>query len=310
MMSLMDSASFKISIIGAGNVGATTAYALLLRGVPSEVALIDIDRKKAEGIVLDMEHSLSFTAYAQLKGTDDLAACKDSHLVIITAGKKQSEGQTRLELAKANKKIIEEIMPRVAKIAPSSLILVVTNPVDVLAYTALKISGFAARRVFGSGTILDTARFQFHLSEKLGIHPQSIDAYILGEHGDSSFPALSCATVAGKKLMEMPNFTLRDAEACYEKTRTAAYRIIHDVGYTCYSIATAVSELARAIKEDSHRIFMLSTLLENYYGHSNVCLSMPCVVGRNGIEKIIEIPLDEAEQEKLAKSVETVKEFL
>lgn len=302
--------TFKISVIGCGNVGATAAYALLLNGLATDLALIDIDRGRAEGIALDLEHSLPFTSFTKLQATDDFSACSGSDIVVITAGKRQAQGETRLDLIKANRKIFQAMIPKIVKAAPNAILLVVTNPVDVLAYEALKISKFPPHRVFGSGTILDTARFQFHISEKLNIHPRSIDAYILGEHGDSSFPVWSSANVTGKRLFDFEGFTKKDAKECYEATRTAAYRIIHDVGYTCYSIATAITEIARNIFEDTHCVFMLSTLLENYYGHSNVCLSIPCVLGRRGIVKTIKIPLDKTEQKALAKSVKILKSFV
>ncbi len=299
--------TFKVAIIGCGNVGATTAYALLLDGTITDLTLIDINKERAGGILLDLEHSLPFTSYTKLSATNDLKACEGANLIVITAGKKQVEGETRLDLISANRKILQEMIPKIVQAAPQAILLIVSNPVDILTYEALKLSKFPPHRVFGSGTILDSARFQFHISEKIHIHPRSIDAYILGEHGDSSFPVLSSASVVGKKLSEFPDFTQEVAEACYQDTKNAAYRIIHDVGFTCYSIATAIREITRNIFEDTHQVFMLSTLLQNYYGHSDVCLSLPCVLGRRGIEEVLKIPLDEMEQEKLQKSVDILK---
>lgn len=290
-------------------MGATAAYALLLAGTPTDLALIDINKDRAHGIMLDLEHSLSFTSFAKLTATDDLSACSSSNLVIVTAGKKQAKGETRLDLANANKKIYKDIIPRLAKAAPNAILLIVSNPVDVLTYEAIKLSGLPANQVFGSGTILDTARFQFHLSEKLKINPRSVDAYILGEHGDTSFPVLSSANVTGKRILDFKGFSRASALECYEKTRDAAYRIINDVGYTCYSISTAIAEIAKAIFEDSNQVYMLSTLLQDYYGYSDVCLSIPCVLGRKGIVKTLTVPLDKDEKTKLAKSVEVLKSF-
>lgn len=290
-------------------MGATAAYALLLQGVSTHLTLIDIQKEKAHGLILDMEHSLPFTAYAQLSASGDLSACEGSNLVVITAGKRQSPGETRLDLVNANKKIFESMIPAIAKAAPDAILCIVTNPVDIMTYSALQISGFPRERVFGSGTILDSARLQFHISEKIKIHPRSIDAYILGEHGDSSFPVWSFANVLGKPLREFPGFTSKVAQKCYEDTKNAAYRIIHDVGFTCYSIATAVAEIARNIKEDTRQVFPLSVLLQDYYGHSDVCLSVPCVLGANGIEQTLKIPLDETEKTALANSVKILKGF-
>lgn len=301
--------TFKISIVGCGNVGATTSYALLLDGIATDLTLIDKDRERAEGIMLDLEHSLPFTSFTKLSATDDYSACEGSNLVIITAGKRQSPGETRLDLIAANRKIFRDMIPKIARSAPDAIILVITNPVDVLTYEALKISGLPSSRIFGSGTILDTARFQFHISQKLHIHPRSIDAYILGEHGDSSFPVWSSANVMGKSLFEFEGFTREVAETCYEETKQAAYRIIHDVGFTCYSIATAVREIARNIFEDTRQVFMLSTLLDNYYGHSDVALSVPCVLGQRGIIRALHVPLDQEEQKKLSESVKILRSF-
>ena len=300
----------KISIIGCGNVGATMAYAMLLDGTPTDLAIIDINADKAHGLMLDLEHSLSFTPYTKVTSSGDMKACKGSSLVVITAGARQKEGETRLDLIAKNRKIFQSIIPKVAKAAPNAIIVVVSNPVDVLTYEAIKLSGFPEGRVFGSGTLLDTARFQFHISEQIGVNPRNVDAYVLGEHGDSSFPVYSCADIGGKPLKKIKGFTKKVADKCYKDTREAAYRIIHDQGYTCYSISTAVLQIMRAIFEDSHEVFPLSTMLKNYHGHSDVALSVPCVLGRNGIERQIVIPLDAAEKKMLKKSVSTLKKYL
>ncbi|MFH1284142.1 MAG: L-lactate dehydrogenase [Candidatus Peregrinibacteria bacterium] len=306
----MKNNTFKASIIGCGSVGATTAYAFLLSGAVTEMALLDVNKERANGLMLDLKHAIPFTPYTEIESGDNYKLCKDSSVVIVTAGKRQEKGESRLDLVKANKKIFAGIIPKVAKAAPNAIIIVVANPVDILAYEALKLSKFPSGRVFGTGTILDTARLQFHISEKINIHPNSVDAYILGEHGDTSFPVYSSANVLGKSLYDFEGFSRKIAEKCYEDTKNAAYRIIHDQGYTCYSIATAIREITKAIFEDKKMVFPLSTLLKDYYGHNDVCLSVPCVLGRNGIEKVIHVPLDENEQRKLTKSVETLKAFL
>lgn len=300
---------FKVSIIGCGNVGATTAYALLLDGAITDLTLIDYNKEKAEGILLDLEHSLPFTSYIKLTSGDDYALCADSDIVIVTAGKKQAEGETRLDLIKANRAIFEDIIPKITKAAPNTLLMIISNPVDVLTYEAQRISGLPAGRVFGTGTTLDTSRLRFHISEKINIHPRSIEAYVLGEHGDTSFPVYSSANVSGKPLSEFEGFTQQVADECYDSTKNAAYRIIHDVGYTCYSIATVACELVRNIFNDSHKVFPLSTNLKDFYGISDVALSVPCVLGRNGIEEVLKVPLSTEEQEKLQKSAETLRQY-
>ncbi len=255
-LSLTD--KFKVSIIGCGNVGATAAYALLLDGIITDLAIIDMNKEKAEGIILDLEHSLPFTSYVKLSGGDDYSLCVESDIVIITAGKRQADGESRLDLIRANRAIFEDMIPKISAAAPNSILMIVTNPVDVLTYEALRISEFPENRVFGTGTTLDTSRLRFNISEKIHIHPQNIEAYILGEHGDSSFPVYGSANVSGKPLLEFENFTQQDADQCYADTKNAAYRIIHDVGYTCYSIATVARELTRNIFNDSHKVFPLS----------------------------------------------------
>lgn len=301
--------AFKVTVVGCGSVGATAAYALLLDGIPTDLALIDVNKEKAEGIMLDLEHSLAFTSHVKLEAGDDYRKAQGSHLVVITAGKRQADGETRLDLVRANKKIFQEIIPKLVKAAPDALFLIVTNPVDVLTHEALKVSRLPLGRVFGTGTTLDTARLQFHISQKLKIHPQSVDAYIFGEHGDTSFPVWSSANILGKPLLSFDGFSQTDAQKCYEDTKNAAYRIIHDVGYTCYSIGTVIREITRAILEDRNQVFMLSTRLQNYYGQNDVCLSVPCVLGRGGITKVLCPPLNEEEQGALAKSASVLKGF-
>lgn len=304
------SCTFKATIVGCGSVGATTAYAYLLTGNVTDLTLIDIDKDRAHGLALDLEHAKAFTPHLQIESTDDFSKAAGSNIVIITAGKRQKEGETRLDLVNGNKAIFADMIPKLAKAAPHAIYIIVSNPVDVLTYEAIKHSGLPSSQVFGSGTLLDSARLQFHISEKMNIHPSSIDAYILGEHGDTSFPVFSSANVLGKPLHEFEGFSKEMEEECYKDTREAAYRIIHDQGYTCYSIATALREITEAIFEDQNKVFPLSVLLEDYYGHSDVCLSVPCVLGKNGIKQVIEVPLDETEQANLAKSVETLKGYL
>lgn len=301
---------FKATIIGCGNVGATTAYAYLLSGVVNELTLIDVNKNLAKGLCMDLEHARSLTPNVKINYGDDYKLCKNSNVVVVTAGLRQKEGETRLDLVKGNKKIFADIIPKIVKNAPDSLLIIVTNPVDVMTYEAFKLSGLPKNRVFGSGTFLDSTRLQFHISEKINVHPGSVDAYILGEHGDSSFPVFSSANVLGKSLFNFEGFDRKVANQCYEDTRTAAYRIINDQGYTCYSIATAVRDLTKSIFHDEHKVFPLSVMLDDYYGHSDICLSVPCVLGRKGIEQILEVSLNEEEQVLLDKSVKTIREFL
>lgn len=304
------SCGFKASIIGCGSVGATTAYAYLLSGSVTDMTLIDIDKNRAKGLMLDLEHATALTPYMGISATDDFSACKGSNVVVVTAGARQKEGESRLDLIEKNKRIFRVIIPQIAKAAPDAILIIVSNPCDILTQEAIKLSKFPKGRVFGSGTVLDSSRLQFHISEKIKVHPSSIDAYIFGEHGDTSFPVFSSANVLGKPLKDFKGFSKKAAEQCYKDTKNAAYRIINDQGYTCYSIATVVRELTEAIFEDKHKVFTLSVPLKNYYGHSRVCLSVPCILGRNGIESVLDVPLSKSEQKLLAKSVKTIKQYL
>lgn len=302
--------NFKVSVIGCGNVGATAAYSMLLSGIPNELSLIDVDQGRAEGLRLDFEHSLSFLSYTKINAGSDLKLSKDSDLIVITAGARQKEGQTRLELVAENRKIFKSIIPTLAKHSPHSILLIVSNPVDILTHLALEYSKFPSNRVFGSGTMLDTIRFQYTISEQLKINPRNIQAFILGEHGDSSFPVWSSANISGKSLFAFPKFTRKSADKCFDDTRTAAYRIIHDLGFTCYSIAIVIREIMRAIYENSHIVVPLSVELKGEYGLKNICLSVPCVLGSEGIMEKIEVPLSAAEKKSLFKSADILKKLL
>ncbi len=261
-------------------------------------------------LLLDFKHSLSFLPYTKINASDDYDACANSQLIFITAGAKQQEGETRLQLIDKNRKIFQDIIPKLAKIAPQSILVIVTNPVDILTYEAVRLSGFPENRVFGTGTMLDTARLRFHIGERLCLNPQSIQAHVLGEHGDTSFPVFSSANVAGKPLFDFEGFTNETAQDCYEATKNAAYRIIHDIGYTCYSIGIVMREIMKNIFQHSRVVVPLSVVLHNYYDHSNIALSVPCVLDSSGIAEIITVPLNTLEQEQLAKSAETLKQHL
>lgn len=301
---------FKVSVIGCGNVGATAAYAMLIDGTPTELVLLDRSREKAEGLVLDMEHSMAFFNYTQVVGTDNYEDCRNSHLVVITAGARQQPGETRLDLVKKNRAIMKEIVPKIVKVAPKAILLVVSNPVDVLTYEVWKLSKLPWGKVFGSGTLLDTARLRFHLSEQLCLNAKSIEAFILGEHGDTSFPVWSSANVAGKPLLKFDGFGKKSANQAYKDTREAAYRIIHDVGYTCYSIGTVIKEIMVHIFQHSRIVLPLSVPLKDYYGISDVALSVPCVLDSTGVAGTVKVPLNALEKKQLKKSANVLKSYL
>lgn len=299
----------KVAVIGAGSVGATTAFSLLNTEAIDHLIIFDKDAAKAEGISLDLSHASPFTPSVKVHGSNNYNDLANADIFIITAGKRQSPGETRLDLTNANKAIFDELIPNLVQQSPNAIFIIVTNPVDILTYYAITKFKLSAQRVFGTGTMLDTARFQEIIAHKIGVSPHSIDAYILGEHGDSSFPVLSCATVAGTPLSSFPGMSETILRESFTETKNAAYKIINDIGFTCYSIAMVVSTLVKAIAHNSHEAFMLSTLVPNYYGISDVCLSVPVIVGQNGIESHVDLPLNNEEVECLKNSAKILKSF-
>lgn len=301
---------YKVSIIGCGKVGMTTAYSLLHDGVINELLLVGRSKEKIIGEQLDLEHGLSFMHHVTVDSTDDYKDLKNSDIVIFTAGAAQKPGDTRLDLTQKNLAIIEEVIPKIVANAPDAVILIVTNPVDILTYRAYQIAGLPKGRIFGSGTTLDTARFRFHLSEFLKLNPKSIHAYVLGEHGDHSFPAISSASVGGQPLSTLAGFSEERVERAYLAARNAAYKIIASKGATYYAIGAVVAHIVRKILTDAKSILPVSVPLHQYHDISGIALSVPCVVGRNGVEKTLEIKLSWDEKQKLYQAAETLKKFL
>lgn len=300
----------KVSIIGCGHVGMSAAYALLIDGEVNQIVLYGRHKDQVEGERLDLEHGMAFLSYTDVIATDSYEDIAKSDIVVITAGAAQKPGDTRLDLAAKNVTIIEDIIPKVVKHSPDAVILIVSNPVDVLVYKAAQIAGLPYGKVFGSGTTLDTARFRFHLSEQLNVNPKSIHSYILGEHGDTSFPYISQATIGGQLLTHFPGFSHEGVNDAYNKTREAAYKIIAAKGATYYAIGIVIVELVKAVLRDSRSIFSVSTPLNDYHGVSDIALSMPSVVGKNGVEQVIFIPVSDEEREKLHHSANTLKGYL
>ena len=302
--------SNKVSIIGCGKVGMSAAYSMLHHGTANEIILFGRDKSHIIGEELDLEHAISFLPSATIKASDNYADIENSDVVVITAGAAQKPGETRLDLTKKNLSIIESIIPNVVKYAPNSIILIVSNPVDILTYRAYQIAGWPKGRIFGSGTTLDTARFRFHLSEFLKVSPRSIHAYILGEHGDSSFPVVSSASVGGQQITTLDSFSEEKALKAFEKARQAAYSIIASKGSTFYGIGAVISHIVGKILRDARSVLPVSIPLHQYYGNSGMAVSVPCVVGRNGVEKVLEAKLDWHEKQMLEKSVENLKSYL
>ena len=308
-MKKTQSHELKVSIIGCGNVGVTAAYAMMLDGTPTEIVLVSRDLKKARGEKLDLEHALPFLDYVKITATDDYKDIAGSHLVVYTAGVAQRPGDTRLDLCDRNIAILRTILPEIMKNAPDAVLLMIANPVDILTYYANKQYPQAKGRIFGSGTMLDTARFRFHLSEKLGVDPQSVHAYILGEHGDSSFPVFAHATVGGKKLTSFDGMTDAVIKDAYTQARQAAYNIIQAKGATYYAIGIVARRIMQVIQSDAKTVLPLSVPLDGLYGEKGVSLSVPCVLGSRGVENVLEIELSAQEQAGLKKSADQLRSY-
>jgi len=304
----------RVAVIGMGHVGSTFAYALLLSGLAEEIVLINRTREVAKGEAMDLNHAVPF-AHATEIWAGDYEDCAEADIIVITAGAAQSPGDTRLDLMKKNTAIFKKIVPRVLEHNPDSLLLITTNPVDILTYAAGKISGLPPRRVIGSGTVLDTSRFKYMIGQHYGVDPQSVQAYIIGEHGDSEVPVWSLADVAGMHLHDFCHMQgcVHDQstmEEIFQSTRDAAYRIIERKGATHYAIATGLVHLVKAILRDQSTVFSVSSLIEDYYGINDVCLSLPSVVNRQGIAHVLRLELSDAERNALQHSASVLKEHL
>jgi L-lactate dehydrogenase len=298
----------KVAVVGAGFVGSTAAYAMFIQKTASEIALIDANKEKAKGNALDLEHGAMFASHTKIRYGSDYALCKDADVVVLALGAGQSApGMTRLDLVQKNAAIFRDVVPKIERHAPEAIVMVVTNPVDALTYLTLKYSKYLPSRVFGTGTSLDTARLRHMLGEHFKIDPKSVHAYVLGEHGDSSFPVWSCANIAGIPLSKMPRYKKNEVEGLSDKVRKAAYEIIAGKGATYYAIGMVIADLAYAVLNDRKAVYPVSTLLHDYHGVSDTCVSVPCVIGRNGVEKRLLMPLDAREKACLRKSAGIVK---
>ncbi|MFH1967169.1 MAG: L-lactate dehydrogenase [Patescibacteria group bacterium] len=299
----------KVTIIGCGRVGMSVAFSLLHDNLVNELVLLGRHKQQIVGEQLDLEHGLSFLNPTKILATDSYLDIRHSDVVVITAGSAQKPGDTRLDLAQNNLAVIEQIIPMVVRHAPGAVVIIVSNPVDVLTYRAYQLAGWPKGRIFGSGTTLDTARFRFHLSQFLKVSPTSIHAYILGEHGDSSFPVLSGATVGGQTLNEFPEFSDEKAQTAFQKAKNAAYKIIESKGSTYYGIAAVIHHLVKTVLTNAKEVLPVSIPLHQYLDHSGVSLSVPCVVDRSGVGEILKPKLNWEEKQALARSVEKIKQY-
>ncbi|WP_420175238.1 L-lactate dehydrogenase [Luteococcus sp. OSA5] len=304
----------KLSIVGAGAVGTSLAYASLIRASADVVALYDIASKKVDAEVKDLAHGTQFTS-STIIGGDDIGVVKDSSVVVITAGAKQKPGQTRLELAATNAKILEQMMPQLLKQAPQALYVLVTNPCDVLTVVAQKISGLPTAQVFSTGTMLDTSRLRYLIAQKTKVAQRNVHATIVGEHGDSEFPVWSSANISGVPIRDWKHAGKRVfndevlADLAHEAAH-AAYEVIEGKGATNYAIGLAGARLVEALLSPVRTALPLSSVLQGFYGINDVALSLPTLVSSSGIERVLEIPMDPAEVSSLHSSAEQLRTSL
>jgi L-lactate dehydrogenase len=305
----------KVVVVGAGAVGSTFAYALAQKGLADEISLLDANRDLAEGQVLDLAHGLPFYPPVQIRAgqKEDYA---DAHVIVVTAGAKQAPGETRLALLQRNAALIESIVDDVVSQKSRAVIVLVSNPVDILTYVALKRSGWPKGRVIGSGTVLDSSRFRYLLSQHCGVDVGNVHAYFLGEHGDSEFPAWSMTHVAGVSLDDYCPICggcsdwRKERDQIVQTVKESAYHIINYKGATYFAIGMALVRIVGTILQDQRSVLPVSTLLEGAYGVRDVCLGIPCVVGQGGVQQIVEAPLFPEEQQALEKSASILRAAL
>jgi len=304
----------KLTVVGTGLVGATAAYSIMARGLVSEIVLIDINHQRAEGEAMDLNHAAPFGRPVRVRA-GDYPDAEGSDIIIVAAGAAQKAGQSRLSLAKTNVEIMRQIAPKLHEAAPEAVVLIISNPVDILTYAAQKTSGYPVPRVIGSGTLLDTARFRFELANRCSVAPSNIHAYIIGEHGDTEVPVWSLANIAGMRLKDYCPICGRgctddDLDQLFQKVKNAAYAVIERKGATYYAIALGVARLAEAILRDENAVLTVSTLLDDHYGIRDVCLSLPAIICREGIREVIPLKLTDQEAEALRRSAETLRKVL
>lgn len=302
----------KITILGAGNVGASIAYTFAVAGTCSDIVLIDINKAKAKGEAMDIRQGVSFGENVEVFD-GEYEDAKGSDIVVVTLGIARKPGQTRLDLAQINVNIIKEVMPQIAKYAPDAIYVVVSNPVDILTYTILKCTDLSPNQVIGSGTALDTSRLRAIIGDHVGLSPNSIHAYVFGEHGDSSFIPWSLTNIAGIPMEEYcadQDHADLDEEEIINEVRTAGAEVIKRKGATFYAIAMSVNKICDSILRDSNNIITVSTMMNGKYGIDDVCLSLPCVIGSNGIEREVSPKMTDTEIEKLRASADALKSVI
>jgi len=301
----------KLTVVGAGSVGSSVAYAALIRGSARHVALYDIATEKVEAEVLDLAHGTQFTGSSDIIGGSDISVAAGSHVVVITAGAKQKPGQTRIELAEVNAGIIRNMMPDLLEVAPNAVYVIVTNPCDVLTVIAQEETGLPPERIFASGTVLDTSRLRWKLGQRAGVSTASVHAHIIGEHGDTEFPLWSRATIGTVPILEWetpghPPFTLDELQEIAVDVRDAAYKVIQGKGATNYAIGLSSARIVEAILGDEHAVMPVSTVLRDFHGIDGVALSVPSIVSATGAVPIRNTSFSDGELALLRQSADAL----
>jgi L-lactate dehydrogenase len=304
----------KVAVVGVGSVGASFAYSLLIHGVVSEISLIDANAEKAMGEAMDLEHGLPFAEPVRIKA-GDYGECANADIVVIAAGAAQKPGESRLNLVERNVAVFKQVIPNIKEHNDRCILLIATNPVDIMTYVSLKLSGFPPNRVIGSGTVLDTSRLRSLIGEHFKIDSRNVHAYIIGEHGDSEVPVWSSASIAGVNLKEYCPFCGMKYDKQYlnqifEQVKNAAYKIIDFKGSTYYAIGLGLTRIVESIIRDENAIFTVSSLLRDYYGVSDVCLSVPSILNKDGIVQTIKLPLEDTEIKMFQKSASIIKKLI
>jgi len=302
----------KLTVVGAGSVGSSVAYAALIRGSARHIALYDIATEKVEAEVLDLAHGTQFTGTSDIIGGSDVSVAAGSHVVVITAGAKQKPGQTRIELADVNAGIIRRMMPELLEVAPNAVYVIVTNPCDVLTVIAQQETGLPPERIFASGTVLDTSRLRWKLAQRAGVSTASVHAHIVGEHGDTEFPLWSRATIGTVPILEWetpehPRFTLNELDEIAVDVRDAAYKVIRGKGATNYAIGLSSARIVEAILHDEHAVMPVSTVLDDFHGIDGVALSVPSIVSASGAVPIRNTSFSDSELALLRGSADALR---
>ena len=301
----------RVAVVGTGHVGTTFAYALLLSGLAAEIVLVDADRERAEGEAMDLNHAVPFTRPTRV-WAGDVSDCAGAAVTVIAAGVGQKPGETRIDLLRRNAGIFRDLVPAVSRANPDGILLIATNPVDLLTDVALDCSGLPSARVIGSGTILDTARFRYLLGRHVGVDARSVHAYVIGEHGDSEVPVWSLANVAGMRLDTFCDahgieFGDEVRRSIFEQTRDAAYEIISRKGATYYAVAAGLLRIVEAVLRDQQTVLSVSSRVSGYAGIRDVSLSLPTIIDRNGVARVLALDLDAAETDALHRSAEALR---